>query len=279
MKKTDIEKENVDKNGKIIMNVMFTGGFDSTYRMLELSFEDVIIQPYYIYNKNRKSRNIEVETIVSLLKMLRERETTKAEIKDVLISDLDEYMPISEDIIAGYNKVREQSVFGGQYPWLNQVGKTLKGIQISTETLDEVNSETRLIYTLHQRDRLKYYENNPALCISQLTGKDIPNEYYVMFSNLYFPENILHMSKRDMLKKFKEWDALDIAEATWVCHYPVKGQACGWCLPCVSAVDKTGMWRVQGASRRRYKLRKFYLFKYNIKKFFDIKLKKLRKNN
>ncbi len=274
--KSDIEKKNVSEDGQIIMKVMYTGGFDSTYRILELSFEPVIIQPYYIYNKNRISRDIELETAKKLLEMIKARDTTKADIRDLLVSNLEEYLPVSEDILEGYRTVRKTSIFGAQYPWLNQVGKSIEGMQISTETLDDVTPKTRFIYTMHQRDRIKYYEDNPALCISQLTLKDTPKEYYVMLNNLYFPENILNLSKAQMLDNFKKWNAVDIAEATWFCHYPVKNEPCGWCIPCIGAVEKTGIWRVQGKSLRRYKLRKFYRAKFQIKKFFDLSFKKIK---
>ena len=51
-----MENENVIK-------VLWTGGFDSTYRIVELSMRDVTIQPVYVKYSRRKSMECELKAM------------------------------------------------------------------------------------------------------------------------------------------------------------------------------------------------------------------------
>lgn len=45
------------------VNVLWTGGLDSSYRIIELSRLDIDIQPYYIYDHTRGSIKHELKAI------------------------------------------------------------------------------------------------------------------------------------------------------------------------------------------------------------------------
>ena len=54
--------------------ILWTGGWDSTFRMLQLALEGVeLVQPIYVTGTNRPSESIEIQTMNRILPMLRER--------------------------------------------------------------------------------------------------------------------------------------------------------------------------------------------------------------
>ena len=55
------------------INVLWTGGWDSTYRMVELSRRNVTIQPIYCCDPGRQSLEKEKETIERIRKALKNR--------------------------------------------------------------------------------------------------------------------------------------------------------------------------------------------------------------
>ena len=47
--------QNTESSTKTTVNVLWTGGFDSTYRIVELSRLNVVVQPYYLLDEKRRS--------------------------------------------------------------------------------------------------------------------------------------------------------------------------------------------------------------------------------
>lgn len=62
-------------NDKI--DLLWTGGLDSTYRMVELSRRSCVVQPHYILN-DRKSREKELQAMDTILRLLRNNKNTRA---------------------------------------------------------------------------------------------------------------------------------------------------------------------------------------------------------
>jgi hypothetical protein len=72
-------KLNIDAMGKQVINILWTGGWDSTYRVIDLSFKEVVIQPYYLRD-NRLSEAMELSVIRNLTEKIRNRKTNKSEL-------------------------------------------------------------------------------------------------------------------------------------------------------------------------------------------------------
>jgi len=66
------------------INIFWTGGWDSTFRMLQLAEKQVIIQPYYLKD-NRKSEELELNTIKILTEEILKLNTTKCEINELIM--------------------------------------------------------------------------------------------------------------------------------------------------------------------------------------------------
>lgn len=57
---------------KNIVTILWTGGWDSTFRLLCLAEnEDISIQPVYVIDENRKSKEYELDAMNKILTMIR----------------------------------------------------------------------------------------------------------------------------------------------------------------------------------------------------------------
>jgi hypothetical protein len=92
-KKTQLKKSKImtqiqNNNKKTVVNILWTGGWDSTFRMLQLSTKDIIIQPFYIIDDNRVSRNFELNAIRTITEDIRNLASTQCTINDIIISNV-----------------------------------------------------------------------------------------------------------------------------------------------------------------------------------------------
>ena len=68
-----------------VINIFWTGGLDSTFRVVELSRCPCTIQPYYVVIGKRKSLHCELKAIKTISQILRKDKRTKAELLDPII--------------------------------------------------------------------------------------------------------------------------------------------------------------------------------------------------
>jgi len=71
------------------INILWTGGWDSTFRVLELTDKNITIQPYYLKD-NRLSEKMEIDTVKSLTEEIRKLPSTKCIIKPLLAKKVSE---------------------------------------------------------------------------------------------------------------------------------------------------------------------------------------------
>lgn len=117
------------------VNVLWTGGWDSTFRILQLSTKEIIIQPYYLKD-NRKSEKKELDTIYSLTKEIRSLASTRCILNELItmsVSDVDK----DKDISQAYKEVCQmlkkfnKGHLGTQYEWLARFSKNMSHLELS----------------------------------------------------------------------------------------------------------------------------------------------------
>ena len=110
---------------KKTVKVLWTGGFDSTYRIAELSRLDVVVQPYYIVDKQRRSERFELNAIREISADIENNPETRFRLLPLIIhqaSDLNQDC----EIVEAYNRLRDISYIGPQYIWLAEFAKSNK---------------------------------------------------------------------------------------------------------------------------------------------------------
>jgi hypothetical protein len=102
-------------------NILWTGGWDSTFRVLELAIvKKEIVQPYYILDKERESSQQEQNAMKKIKELMTEKfPHTVDAIKELIIickSDI----PPNATITRDFNRLLSKSYLGPQYEWLGR---------------------------------------------------------------------------------------------------------------------------------------------------------------
>ena len=114
------------------VSLLWTSGWDSTFRLVELSFEDLDIYPVYVLDPKRQSHTIELQKMQEIVAALKNKPLTKACIHDV---EIVERSAIEQDakITEAYRIINEKTHLGSQHEWLARLGKTRPGLELGTE--------------------------------------------------------------------------------------------------------------------------------------------------
>jgi len=209
------------------VDVLWTGGWDSTFRVIQLLFQGDDVKPHYICDPGRASTPLEISAIHRISELLKSKPELAGKllpVKIVEFSDFEKY----GDIEDAYIDLMKEHYIGEQYKWIADYRRfnNIESIDISVQ-------------------------NNPFIRKNHARN-DYP--FSVIFKGLKFP--LITMSKSDMKKWCTDNDLLDVIEESWFCHSPTRsGKPCGVCSPCI-VVSEEGMgYRLPTSAKIRYHLR------------------------
>ncbi|MFW5879864.1 MAG: hypothetical protein ACOCUV_03480, partial [bacterium] len=187
------------------VHILWTGGFDSTFRLLWLIFvENEIVNPIYIIDLKRTTWKKEINTMSNISQEIRYSKDYHHKLKPLTIYNKDDF-PIDSEIESLYNTVSSQVKIGTQYKWLSQFAKT---------QCYESNSIELCIHA-HQAG---YSE------LLNFIFKDIENDNFELKENdakslfSYFTFPLVKTSKKDMYDLAQEYGFINILFKTWFCH-------------------------------------------------------------
>lgn len=233
------------------VNLLWTSGWDSTFRLLQLGLLEIEIQPYYFIDSGRKSKDIEMKQMKLILEKIRENKMFKANINEIIfikVEDVLENMK-NEEISTIYRELKEKYKLGSQYEWFS--------LYCNNKNLDmelgiEKSPRDKMLKVLNNEEcNLKSIEND-FLEDRKIIGNE-NSKFYPMGKHFIFA--ITNYSKKDMeeiAKKMEGW--LDIMKLTWFCHIPINNKPCGYCNPCRDAMNLEMKWRMPFISKLRYYL-------------------------
>ena len=205
------------------VKVLWTGGWDSTFRVVELSRQNVEIQPIYIIDPNRESIKQERIAMKNIVEALKQKSETKAkflEIKEIKLEDI----PQDKEITDAYIKINKETGLGSQHEWLARLAKKIPDMEIGTEKGTPETS--RIIDAIQKFTKMKFVDGVGIVDKPQST-----KEGCLILGNFRYP--IIQRTEKDMLKQIKEWHYEDVMKLIWFCHTPIKGvEPCGLCHPC-----------------------------------------------
>lgn len=223
------------------VEIFWTGGFDSSFRVCQLSRKPIIIQPYYLSDKRQSEPN-ELVAIKIITKKLRENKNTKAILNDIIYIPYDEKQT-DTTLSEAYNTLRMQTFMGSQYEWLGAFAMEHKGIEMS------IHKDDKAIELIAKHGKLKkitdeigdYYiideHNSSKDCIT-------------VFGNCHFP--LVDFTKLQMEEQYKNMGLSDVIDDTWFCFTPINGKPCGCCNPCKYTIEEGMKYRFTKEALRRY---------------------------
>jgi 7-cyano-7-deazaguanine synthase len=217
-----------------IVHIFWTGGLDSTYRVVELLRQNCVIQPHYITLTGRGTVEYELRAISEITAILNSDKRTKAKILPVVIfpmSELEEYA----DIQSAWELLHETKYFNStQYPLLARYARQKKlklemGIQFSENgSVAEVVDESYLT---------DYPDRDDVMMIDPVKGAQ---EWasLTLFQDFLFPKSLYHKTKKEEIEELKSQGYGKVLKKVWTCFHPVLGMPCGHCFPCQSAMKE-----------------------------------------
>lgn len=245
-----------------IIHLLWTGGWDSTFRLLDLVLEKKItVQPYYIVDTNRRSLRNELVAIRTIKNVLnREFSYTKELILPTnFIQEGDIRLP--QEIIAAYKAIQEENAIGDQYIWFPSI--CLDQDQLDFEIcIESGKPESALSLVLEPCLELVDSVSGPTYRIK----KEYHNQPEgILFNCFSFP--LYKMSKLSMKKTAEEKGWLNNMKLTWSCHMPVLGLLpCGICTPCKDVFEDKMGWRYPAYLRFLDKTKVLYMLRIMRKK-------------
>ena len=252
------------------VHILWTGGLDSTYRVVELSRQECVIQLHYIIINGRRTVKNELRAISDITTILNSDKRTKAKLLPVEIVPMSE-VEVYDDIQSAWELLHKAKKFNStQYPLLSVYArqKELKmemGIQFSENgTVVKVVDESYLV---------DCPERDDVMMIDPVKGSE---EWasYTMFKDFLFPKSLYHKTKREEVEELKALGYDKVLKKVWTCFNPVLGMPCGHCFPCKSAMKEGAGMMIPFAGYVLGGLRLYYnkILKY-FKKLGTISLK------
>ncbi len=218
-----------------VVHLLWTGGWDSTFRLLQLLVEThARVQPIYLLDEKRPSTPREIDTMRTL------RDAIGTQLPDAAERLLPTRYGGSFGALAiephhrrQWNALRESAPVGYQYPNLASYAEQ-QGI---------ARLEIGVCASSFRAQLAPHFETQrtPGGTVTVLAdGTEGPA---ALFQRFAFP--LLGLSKPEMRDEAERMGVRSILEQTWFCYDPVLGLPCGKCPPCATVL-KEGMTRRVG---------------------------------
>lgn len=227
--------------------ILWTGGWDSTFRLLQLAEKSITIQPLYVVDSSRAGRKNEMKAMEKIRNEIIASNWNKATILEIKQYST-ENIKRDEEIIQAYERIRSKYNIGSQYCWLAELCKMLDiervevGFEFSdrSKIKDAIWSEGSIID-----------DNSVSNGIKRINCEESSKDIQLLFK--YYVFGLADVSKKDAENISREKGWLDIMKYTWFCHMPIHGKPCGMCNPCKDAMNEGMEWRMPPISQFRYR--------------------------
>lgn len=216
---------------KKVTKILWTGGWDSTFRLLQLLLQNKTqVQPYYLADLGRRSTALEIETINKIKKyLIKKYPHTEELLLPLKISKVSDLKP-DQEIKKAFKDILKNKIIGEQYEWLARFCKQNKihDIELCIHCDDKAH---KVIAGLVKNQSI----NGTAGPSCDPSQSDQAG--YLLFEYFVFP--IFELSKLEMRKISKEKSWNKIMNMTWFCHKPIFGKIpCGRCNPCLYTIEE-----------------------------------------
>lgn len=218
------------------VNLFWTSGWDSTFRLLQLLFiEKKKVQPYYIIDITRKSSTVEMDRMKQIRDMILQDHPSVDKYFLPAFKIKSEHIPIDRKIATVWRNIRNERHIGAQYKLLASFCKQME--------LDSIELSIQKHTADHRADHS---------LATILTGDHVSRDYRILFDYFTFP--LIDLSKQEMKTIANRNDWMPYLKQTWFCHRPVHNPfagpvACGACNPCTIAMEEGFGWRIPWISK------------------------------
>ncbi len=238
------ERHSLGSSSDTDIRVLWTGGWDSTFRVLYVSLvEGKRVEPHYIVDTTRPSSLRELQTISDIRSLL--KTSHKEAYERIAPLQITSTTVIPEDpfISNAWKRLKQRSHLGYQYDWLARYAKSkqLTALELSVHVDDKLYD--------FLKNHVEQTQSGGYRLRDHISGDES------IFARFEFP--ILEYSKIHMRDIAKQYEFIEILEKSWFCHESKTGITCGTCNPCRYTIEE-GM---------RYRLPREALFRYHTRHY------------
>jgi hypothetical protein len=228
--------------GGACVNLLWTGGWDSTFRLLQLLLlHRVPVVPHYLQDSTRASTQTELRTMARIGDHLREAYPhTRKLLQPLRIAAVADVADDPE-IAGALREIRKRSYIGSQYAWLPAFCKhnAIADMELGVHVDDKVQA---LLLSFASE-----FEHPGGYRSIRVDPSHAGTAEFRLFRYFSFPLFRIDKLAIGRQAEAEGWGA--IMDMTWFCHTPARGRPCGICAPCVYTIEE-GLARRIPASRR-----------------------------
>lgn len=223
-------------------NLLWTGGWDSTFRLLQLLLlHRVRVAPYYLEDPTRASTRTELETMARIGDRVRDAWPRTRELLRPLRVARVAGVEVDAEIAGALQAIRRRSYIGSQYAWLPAFCKQhgIDDMELGVHVDDKVQALLRGFVTT--------FEHPCGYRSLRVDPRHEASAEYRLFRWFSFPLFGVDKVGIGRQAEVEGWSA--VMEMTWFCHNPVRGRPCGICAPCLYTIEEGLAYRVPPSRR------------------------------
>jgi hypothetical protein len=224
------------------VDLLWTGGWDSTFQLLQLLLlhrREVV--PHYLLDSTRPSTRAELAAMEGIRDALfAAYPHTRRLLAPLQKFDVADLAPDAR-VTDAFRRIVAERFIGSQYEWLARFRNQQGIAQLELAAGHRGGRIQAIIGPFVARtdgDGYRSYRLSPEY-------RD--TKEFLIFGGFSFPLFELGKSETADIARERGW--LDILSMTWFCHKPHGREPCGYCNPCLYAVDEGFGWRIPRANR------------------------------
>ncbi len=259
----------------VTVTLLWSGGWDGTFRFLQLATEEISIQPVYVIDHDRKGTEYEKNAMTKIMDIVSADggNNFKASILPIQFYSVEWILQncADEKISTAFWRLKEKYNIGIQYEWFALLAKKL-GLKMETCVVHQYHGKVE--DAIDAEGILSPVDGDIAGERYQILPNGDGDTVAIVFENLILPSIRLTKKEEERIAGENGW--LDMMKLSWFCHNPDEnGNPCGLCTPCDDAMHTGLEWRLSKKAQRRNKYKYVYLFLRKAKRF----LSRLRKSD
>ena len=223
-----------------IVNILWTGGLDSSYRVIELSqMEGITIQPYYIVDPVRSSQKNEMNAIKKISEIIRNHDRTKSTLLDIKLIYIDD-IKSNQSITDAFNRLHDRYIIGHQYDF---IARYAEQYDVRFEMSLEKSDRSKAMNCILTETVLDSFVDGDY-SVFRINMQNSSADACAIYSHIDLPSTLWCMTKVEEIEKLKQMGHKETIKYTWFCHFPVWGKPCGHCNPCRDSINEGLAFRV-----------------------------------
>lgn len=225
------------------VNLLWTGGWDSSFRLLQLLLvHKRAVSPHYLSDSTRSSTRTELDAMERIRNHLFEKyPDTRRLLGPLRQFDVADLVPDGRTQEA-FGRIAKETFIGSQYEWLARycVQQGIAPLELSAGYRG--GRIQKIVEPFVRRD------DSEGFATYRFGPEHRDTKEFAIFGGFSFP--LFELNKLETAKIAEERGWLETLKLTSFCHKSRNGmEPCGYCNPCLYAVDEGFGWRIPRRNR------------------------------